>query len=73
MVPALRGERYPEEEKPRRGADRAGANYSGSAPHSRGEQSPEGEGVIAGAGQTAGGCVQRQEGMNRPGKPGTAP
>jgi len=39
----------------------------------RGEQGPEGEGGFAGAGHTAGGFVQRHEGMNRPGKPGTAP
>jgi len=39
----------------------------------RGEQGPEGEGAQAGAGQTAGGCVQRHEGMIRRGKPRTAP
>src|SRR5205823_12234869 len=62
------------EGKARRGGERMGP-YTGSARHRtrRGEQGPEVESAGAGAGQTAGSGAQRQEGMNGPGKPGTAP
>ena len=58
---------------PTRPSKRLGSWLPLTTPHSRGEQGPEVEGATAGAGQTAGGSVQRQEGMTWPGKPGAAP
>ena len=55
-----------------RGSNRGLTNLGWHRTH-RGEQGPEGEGAKAGAGHTAGRCVQRQEGMTRPAKAGTAP